>query len=328
MQAGIYVLTEKGTNTKVEVTVFVGQQTTVVVLNYVKPPKPAPVTVEVRKFTCDPGFQGQFYLDFINSCGAASNLTNGVEVRLSGASVNQTRYTGDSGALGLTRFTQLPAGNYSLQEKTPDGTSVYVWCGVRLDSYEFGAIGSIINFPIETGQTMYCAYFNVPDVVTDTAGTIVVEKYGCALPQVKRPANFDWFANCAPQTTGVRFTISKLVDGQYVPTLAGVTDANGQLKFPNLAPGTYKLQEVGADWCHAESDAVNAQGDVVVAAGKRSTVWIFNCIPTNQPPNTGAGTTAGIVLPGLAPPGAGGGAILPQGGIALEFHRRLVAIFG
>jgi uncharacterized surface anchored protein len=324
LQAGVYILTEKGTNTKVEVTVYVGQQTTVVVLNYVAPPKPAPVVVEVRKYTCDPGFQGQFYLDFISSCGSASSLTNGVEMRLSGVSVNQTRFTGDTGVAGLTRFTQLPAGNYSLQEKTPDGSSVFVWCGVRLDSYEFGAIGSIINFPLQTGQTMYCAYFNVPDKVTDTTGTIVVQKYGCALPQVKRPANFDWFGNCSVQTTGVRFTISQLVNGQYVPTLAGVTDANGLVKFTDLAPGTYKLQEVGADWCHAESDAVNAQGDVVVVAGQRSSVWIFNCVPTNQPPNTGAGTTAGLVLPGLAPGNTG---VVPQSAIAMEMHRRLHDLF-
>jgi uncharacterized surface anchored protein len=328
LPAGAYILTEKGTNTRVEVKVFVGQQTTVVVLNYVKPPKPAPSTVEVRKYTCDPGFKGQFYLDFINACGASSNLTNGVQVQLAGVSGSQVRYTGDTGQLGLTRFTQLAPGNYSLQEKTPDGTSVFVWCGVRIDSYEFGAIGSIINFPLQTGQTMYCAYFNVPDVVTDTTGTIVVQKYGCALPQVKRPANFDWFGNCSVQTTGVRFTISQLVNGQYVPTLAGVTDANGLVKFNSLAPGTYKLQEVGADWCHAESDAVNAQGDVVVVAGKRSSVWIFNCIPTNQPPNTGVGTTAGLVLPGLAPGGTGSAGIVPQSAIAMEMHRRLLDFFG
>jgi len=327
LPAGVYILTEKGTDTTVEVKVFVGQQTTVVVLNYVKPPKPAPATVEVRKYTCDPGFQGQFYLDFINACGASStNLTNGVQMHLAGASVTQTRYTGDTGQAGLTRFTQLPAGNYSLQEKTPDGTSVFVWCGAQLDSYEFGAIGSIINFPLQSGEKMYCAYFNVPDKVSDTTGTIVVQKYGCALPQVKRPANFDWFANCSTQTSGVRFTISQLVNGSYVPRLAGVTDINGLLKFTDLAPGTYKLQEVGADWCHAESDAVNAQGDVVVIAGKRSSVWIFNCVPTNQPPNTGAGTTAGSILPGLAP--GGGSAIGPQSAIALEMHRRLGAIFG
>ncbi len=81
-----------------------------VVLNYVKPPKPAPVTVEVRKYTCDPGFKGQFYLDFINACGASSNLTNGVQVRLAGVNGSQIRFTGDTGQLGLTRFTQLAGG--------------------------------------------------------------------------------------------------------------------------------------------------------------------------------------------------------------------------
>ena len=328
LKAGVYILTEQGTDTKAELTVFVGQQTTVVVLNYIKPPKPAPPTVEVRKYTCDPGFQGQFYLDFINACGSSSSLTNGVQVQLTGASGTQIRFTGDSGQAGLSRFTQLTPGNYSLQEKTPDGASVFVWCGVRLDSSEFGAIGSIINFPLQSGETMYCAYFNVPDKVSDTTGTIVVQKYGCTLPATKRPANFDWFANCSPQTTGVRFTISQLVNGQYVPKLAGVTDVNGLLKFTDLAPGTYKLQEVGANWCHAESDAVNAQGDVVVVAGKRSSVWIFNCIPTKEPPNTGAGTTAGQILPGLAPGGADTpGSALP-GAFALEMNWRLRALFG
>ncbi len=55
--------------------------------------------------------------------------------------------------------------------------------------------------------------------------------------QVKRPANFDWFANCSVQTTGVRFTISQLVNGQYVPTLAGVTDVNGLVKFNESRAG-------------------------------------------------------------------------------------------
>ena len=78
----------------------------------------------------------------------------------------------------------------------------------------------------------------------------------------------------------------------------------------------------------AFTDAVNAQGDVVVKAGKRSSVWIFNCVPTNQPPNTGAGTTAGLVLPGLAPGGSGNAGIVPQSAIAMEMHRRLLDLFG
>ena len=72
-----------------------------------------------------------------------------------------------------------------------------------------------------------------------------------------------------------------------------MTSEDGLLRFSNLKPGTYQLKEVGADWCHAESDNVDAQGNLLARAGERTNVWIFNCIPTKEPPNTGAGTTAG-----------------------------------
>ena len=58
-------------------------------------------------------------------------------------------------------------------------------------------------------------------------------------------------------------------------------------RFTRLQPGTYDLQEVDATWCHAESDSVDAQGQVV-AAGERASVWIFNCVGAKNPPNTGA----------------------------------------
>ena len=44
-----------------------------------------------------------------------------------------------------------------------------------------------------------------------------------------------------------------------------------------LEPGTYRLEQSNATWCHAESDNVDEQGDVVVKAGARSSVWVFNC---------------------------------------------------
>ncbi len=304
LKAGTYTLTELGTGVTTQVEVFVSQQTTVVVLNYVKPPAPGPAAINVYKFTCDPGFQGQFYLDFIGACGATENLTNNVTFRISGAAV-ATGVTGDGGQRGRTLFTQLPSGLYLLREETPTGSGqVYMWCGLQIDSYEYGAIGNQIAFPLQAGQTMWCAAFNVPDLVTDTTGSLVVQKYACELPPVKRPANFDWFAECGLQTTGAKFGLSELVDGQYVPKLTGLTNVNGLLTFDGLKPGTYKLQEIGGDWCHAESDSVNATGDVIIRAGQRSNVWIFNCIPTVGPPNTGAGTTAGH-----APANAGIGTI-------------------
>jgi hypothetical protein len=282
------------------------------VLNYVPPPPPAPVSINVFKYTCDPGFQGQFYLDFINGCGSTEALTNGVTFRISGAAI-QSRVTGDGGERGRTLFSQLPPGLYTLKEDSPAGSgTTYMWCGLTLEGSEFGAVATQISFPLSSGQTMYCAAFNVPDEVTDATGSIVVQKYACELPQVKRPANFDWFGECGPQGTGVKFSISELLDGVYVPKATGVTNVNGILSFSGLRPGTYKLQEVGNDWCHAESDSVNVDGDVLVRAGERANVWIFNCIPTVDPPNTGAGTTAGTVLPGTiqAPDGTNSAASL------------------
>jgi hypothetical protein len=67
-----------------------------------------------------------------------------------------------------------------------------------------------------------------------------------------------------------------------------ITNDDGLLRFSQLRPGTYQLKEVGANWCHAESDNVDAPGNLLVHAGQRTNVWISNGIKTNQPPNTGA----------------------------------------
>lgn len=129
-------------------------------------------------------------------------------------------------------------------------------------------------------------------MVSKTTGEIKVVKYACDLPGNKRPANFDWFANCPVEGDGVKFTLSVQQGGKFVPKFTGITNADGILNFSNLKPGTYQLKEVGGDWCHAESDNVNPQGNLIVTAGKRTSVWIFNCVPTKNPPNTGVGTTA------------------------------------
>jgi len=45
----------------------------------------------------------------------------------------------------------------------------------------------------------------------------------------------------------------------------------------------------------AKSDNVDASGNIIVRAGQRSNVWIFNCEPTKQPPNTGSGSMASVI---------------------------------
>jgi hypothetical protein len=85
------------------------------------------------------------------------------------------------------------------------------------------------------------------------------------------------------------------------------------------------LKEVNAVWCHAESDNVDAQGHVVVAAGKRASVWIFNCVGAKRPPNTGAGPLwSSPAVPAASVAGIVLGLLWPLAGLATLRRRRLI----
>ena len=272
------------------VVIFPSQQTTVVVIDYVQPPKPKPVTINVVKYTCDPGFSAVYFADFMANCSDPSQLTNGISFRISGAASVQ-RITGSNGA-GKTSFANLPAGNFTISEDLPNAnTSAFGFCGYDPNNPDWRTTTGKLNFTLNQGDVYTCTWFDVPDLVTKTTGVIIVHKYVCT--SAAYPTNFDWYGNCAIKTDGAKFSIATLIEGKFVQKATGTTDANGLLNFPGLRPGVYQLKEIGANWCHAESNSVNSQGNVVVKAGERSEVWIFDCVPTKSPPNTGAGPLAG-----------------------------------
>jgi hypothetical protein len=117
--------------------------------------------------------------------------------------------------------------------------------------------------------------------LTDSTGSIVVEVYDC--PLATPTADYDWFGLCDPAGEGNRFRVVPEGDVTSSPSLA-VTDAGGQARFSQVQPGTYILTQVERDWCHAKSDGVDEQGNVIVTAGERTTVWVFSCQePTSSP---------------------------------------------
>jgi hypothetical protein len=81
----------------------------------------------------------------------------------------------------------------------------------------------------------------------------------------------------------------------FEPLAQATANPDGIVRFPNLRPGTYKLTEVDGKWCFAQSNSVNAQGNVVVQANKLSEVWVYNCVGTQEPPNTGSGDAAHLL---------------------------------
>jgi Prealbumin-like fold domain len=108
-----------------------------------------------------------------------------------------------------------------------------------------------------------------------TTGSILVIAYVC--PDGVNLEASDWFATCTSVSPDITFRLVRFADA----TLhTGTTDDLGNLVFANLDPGTYQLTEENGDWCHAESDSVDENGDVIVRANERSTVWIFHCPPS------------------------------------------------
>ncbi len=108
-----------------------------------------------------------------------------------------------------------------------------------------------------------------------STGTVAVAMLTCT----GVPADteeFDWFGECSPSVDSPR-DITLAPSDDSAPPDTAATDADGEATFTDVAPGDYRLELVEGSWCHAVSDHVTADSEVVVEAGTTSTVWIFIC---------------------------------------------------
>jgi hypothetical protein len=114
----------------------------------------------------------------------------------------------------------------------------------------------------------------------DNAGAIIAEAKMCSIPQPQQ--GFDWFGQCTAPVTGMSFSLYP-ESGATTPLTTSETNAQGRARFGNLSPGTYQLKPEGAlgsdsmIWCYAESDRVDANGNIIVEPDVESHVWSFTC---------------------------------------------------
>ena len=113
-----------------------------------------------------------------------------------------------------------------------------------------------------------------PDAA-EAMGSIRVVAYACSTTPTT--ADFDWYGECAPAEVGARFRLERRTETSLEPVTTTATDANAEVRFGELESGAYRLTQVDADWCHAESDSVDETGDVLVEGGQVSNVWVFTC---------------------------------------------------
>ncbi|HEV2067816.1 MAG TPA: SpaA isopeptide-forming pilin-related protein, partial [Thermomicrobiales bacterium] len=302
---GVYVLTETDPdlagNSSVRVRVFTGQLTTVIVINEIAPPEPEPATINVAKYTCTPSFNGTLYEDFAQNCSSTELLTNDITIRAEGP-VTARAVTGDTGRRGETSFTDLAPGRYTIYEERPYSIPTdYLFCGFDGDwPADHKAVNGRLEVDIDYGQTLTCRFFNIPEDLTETTGTILVRKYVCEVTDP--PKGYDWENECRLSDQGSSFELSPYdrETEEYGDITTAQANPDGLLRFTRLEPGEYRLREANATWCHAESNSVNSRGDVVVQANRLAEVWIYNCVDTSAPPNTGSGDAAGWTTPGSA----------------------------
>ena len=123
------------------------------------------------------------------------------------------------------------------------------------------------------------ALVQVAEAAEDT-GAIIAEAKMCSIPQPQQ--GFDWFGQCTAPVTGMSFSLYP-EGGAATPLATSDTNAQGRARFGNLPPGTYQLKPEGAlgsesmIWCYAESDRVDANGNIIVEADAESHVWSFTC---------------------------------------------------
>jgi hypothetical protein len=115
---------------------------------------------------------------------------------------------------------------------------------------------------------------------TENSGAVIAEAKMCSIPQPQQ--GFDWFGQCTAPVTGMSFSLYP-ESGASTPLATTDTNAQGRARFGNLPPGTYQLKPEGAlgsesmIWCYAESDRVDANGNIIVEADAESHVWSFTC---------------------------------------------------
>jgi hypothetical protein len=88
---------------------------------------------------------------------------------------------------------------------------------------------------------------------------------------------YDWQGQCTEPIAGALFALRGLEGDIASDVTKRTTGENGRLRFERIRPGTYSLTRTDGNWCHAESDGVDDQGNVVIEAGQLVSVWIFVC---------------------------------------------------
>jgi hypothetical protein len=153
-------------------------------------------------------------------------------------------------------------------EVTTAATATY-WCET-----DRGALVPVIGPGLRCAESVEATATGVSNLT----GAVVVHAYTC---EATSPgADVAWFDACQTPTTQATFQLVLSDSENPGAAVTQTTNADGTCRFGDLPPGVYHLEQKLGEWCHAESDSVDDQGNIVVTAAEVATVWIFACVAT------------------------------------------------
>jgi hypothetical protein len=246
----------------------------------------APSSVTIHKSKCPDGYNGNNYFDDCHENG------------LPGIGFNATgpdgyAKTGTTDNEGHLTFGNLQSGTYTFNEKNPTDfvLSVYaVYCSIEdgdtIDVDYTDNLGASIDVP--EGVSVICDWYNVPEAPGPT-GSITVHTFLCS---GQEDNDYNWEVDCTNYGDGAGYDLLTAA-GEKVAS--GTTNVDGILLFYSLSDGGWGLKETTGNWCHAEADRVDANGNVLVVDGGNTDVFIYNCGKKSIAvlPSTGAGPMSG-----------------------------------
>jgi hypothetical protein len=160
------------------------------------------------------------------------------------------------------------------QESRPRCTIVFAGRVAPAESAIYWCETKDGTFPAE-GDGLSCPQEASAEAISDSTGAVLVYPLRC--PASDKSGDYDWYASCPPDPEARTFELRRVGEMVVSEALTAGSTGTEPARFLLLAPGGYALTEVGGDWCHAESDNISDEGELIVEAGKRTNVWVFHC---------------------------------------------------
>jgi len=199
---------------------------------------------------------------------------------------------------GEVQWTDVPPGNFAIQETVPAGfLDPLVWCGWN-PSIELPALvpsaGGLVTGSFEDDASEYvCHWFNIPDPDANNSIAVVTKECPAGYPTGSNDVN-DFHADCPSEHDGVEFTLTA-PHGEFAQSTSG-----GAVEWTVVPVGDFSIQETipkgysapvvfcnfGDDYQGGPVVRMPAEGGLVAAAIEEPNVDYY-CFWFNIP-NTGS----------------------------------------